>query len=122
MAASLDRDEPLGSRSVDAAERAVLRVANYLRTLGLSDRRRVRELSRDIALHVTAETPEQHAAAAVAEAQARFDAWRDALYRALPAGVDPLWLRAFIGARPELFLGDIEAARRVAQTFGAAGR
>jgi membrane glycosyltransferase len=118
VAAPLDREEVLGSRSVDAAERAVLRVANYLRTLGLSDRRRVRELSREIALQVTAEAPEQHAAAAVAAAQARFEAWREALYRDLPAGVDPLWLRAFIGARPELFLGDIERGRRAAQDFG----
>jgi membrane glycosyltransferase len=105
-------------RASPETSRAVRRVANYLRALGLSDRGRLRELSQQIVLQVTADDAEQHAARAVAEAQARFDAWRTGLYRALPDGVDPLWLRAFIGARPELFLGDVERAQRAALLFG----
>jgi membrane glycosyltransferase len=99
-----------------SAFRAVRRVANYLRTLGLNDRSRLRELSHRIVLDVTAEDPEQHAALAVAEAQQRFDVWRAALQ--LPEGTNPLWLREFIAARPDLFLGDAERARRVAAEFG----
>ena len=85
-------------RMKPAASAAARRVANYLRALGLSDRARVRELSQRIALSVTAESAEQHAARAVAEAQARFDSWRASLCAALPDGVNPLWLRAFIGS------------------------
>jgi len=94
----------------------VRRVANYLRSLGLNDRARVRELSHRIVLDVNADDPEQHAALAVAEAQHRVEVWRAALQ--LPEGVDPLWLRSFIAARPELFLGDEERARRAAADFG----
>jgi len=107
---------PWASQGRTAAFRAVRRVANYLRTLGLSERARVRELSHRIVLDVTEEDPEQHAARAVALAQARFEAWRTGLE--LPAGVDPLWLRAFIGAHPALFLGDVERARAAAASFG----
>ena len=99
-----------------SAFRAVRRVANYLRTLGLNDRSRIRELSHRIVLDVTADDPEQHAALAVAEAQHRFDVWRAELQ--LPEGTSPLWLREFIAARPELFLGDVERARRAAAEFG----
>jgi membrane glycosyltransferase len=102
--------------------RAVRRVANYLRALGLSDRQRVRELSQQIAEAVTGAAPtadeEQLAERAVAEAQDRFEAWRQALYAGLPEGVDPLWLRAFIGARPELFLGELARAQKAAAGFG----
>ena len=105
-------------RMKPAASRAARRVANYLRALGLSDRARVRDLSQRIALSVTADTAEQHAARAVAEAQARFENWRAALYSALPEGVNPLWLRAFIAARPEHFLGDMTRAKRAARNFG----
>jgi membrane glycosyltransferase len=101
-----------------AASRAAGRVANYLRALGLSDRARVRELSQRIALSVTAENADQHAAHAVAEAQFRFESWRAGLYAALPEGVNPLWLRAFIAARPEYFLGDLARAKRAASNFG----
>jgi membrane glycosyltransferase len=99
-----------------SAFRAVRRVANYLRTLGLNDRARVRELSHRIVLDVTADDPEQHAALAIAEAQHRFDVWRAALQ--LPEGTNPLWLREFIAARPDLFLGDPERARRTVAEFG----
>ncbi|HWO10984.1 MAG TPA: glucans biosynthesis glucosyltransferase MdoH, partial [Polyangiaceae bacterium] len=101
-----------------AASRAARRVANYLRALGLSDRARVRELSQQIALGVTAENDDQHAERAVAEAQARFETWRSALCAALPEGVHPLWLRAFIAARPEYFLGDLARGKRAARNFG----
>jgi membrane glycosyltransferase len=109
-------------RKNPVSARAVRRVTNYLRALGLSDRRRVRELSQQIAEDVTLAAPgadeDQLAERAVAEAQARFEAWRRALYAALPQGVDPLWLRAFIGARPELFLGELSLARDAAAGFG----
>ena len=71
-------------RMKPAASRAARRVANYLRALGLSDRARVRELSQRIALSVTADNAEEHAARAVAEAQARFESWRSALCASLP--------------------------------------
>lgn len=103
--------QPMGSR-------AARRVVNYLRVLGLTDRARLRELSQRIAEEVATGDPERHATRAVAAAQARFDAWRDALYHALPEGVDPLWLRAFVRARPDLFLGDVERAQRAAMSFG----
>jgi membrane glycosyltransferase len=107
---------PSATQGRPAAFRAVRRVANYLRTLGLSDRARVRELSHRIVLDVAAEDPEQHAALAVAAAQARFATWLAALE--LPEGASPLWLRAFIGAHPELFLGDPERAHAAAAHFG----
>jgi membrane glycosyltransferase len=105
-------------RMKPAASAAARRVANYLRALGLSDRARVRELSQRIALSVTADNAEQHASRAVAEAQARFESWRSELSRALPDGVNPLWLKAFIAARPEHFLGDMARAKRAARNFG----
>jgi membrane glycosyltransferase len=103
--------------------RAAERVANYLRTLGLMDRARVRELSQRFASSAASEVPAGNepgevAARAVAAVQTSFEAWREKLYTALPPGVDPLWLRAFIEARPELFLGDVERAQRAAQKFG----
>lgn len=127
MATELD-SSPSSSSAVDsshlrvrmkpAASRAARRVANYLRALGLSDRMRVRELSQRIALSVTADNAEQHAARAVAEAQSRFESWRSALCASLPDGAHPLWLRAFIAARPEHFLGDMSHAKRAARNFG----
>jgi membrane glycosyltransferase len=101
-----------------AASAAARRVANYLRALGLSDRARVRELSQRIALSVTADTAEEHAARAVAEAQARFESWSRSLLSVLPEGVNPLWMKAFIASRPEHFLGDLARAKRAAQSFG----
>jgi membrane glycosyltransferase len=102
-----------------AASAAARRVANYLRALGLSDRARVRDLSQRIALSVTADNADQHAARAIAEAQARFESWRSTLCSALPEGVHPLWLRAFIAARPEHFLSaDMARAKRAARNFG----
>lgn len=117
---ALDSSPSASSRepASETTLRASRRVANYLRTLGLADRARVRALSRELAQAVHAGSAEQHAALAVAHAQARFEAWRDALYETLPEGVDPLWLRAFIASRPELFLGDLERARRAAARFG----
>ncbi|MEY2935330.1 MAG: glucans biosynthesis glucosyltransferase MdoH [Pseudomonadota bacterium] len=119
---TLEPPPPSSSRqpASETTLRASRRVANYLRTLGLSDPARVRALSRELADGIPAASPEQHAALAVARAQARFEAWREALYQALPVGVDPLWLRAFIAARPELFLGDPERSRRAAARFGDA--
>jgi membrane glycosyltransferase len=105
-------------RMKPAASAAARRVANYLRALGLCDRARVRDLSQRIALSVTADNADQHASRAVAEAQARFENWRSTLCSALPEGVHPLWLRAFIAARPEHFLGDMTRAKRAARNFG----
>ena len=127
MATELDSSP--GSSAVDsshlrvrmkpAASAAARRVANYLRALGLADRARVRELSQRIALSVTADNADQHATRAVAEAQSRFESWRSSLYSGLPEGVHPLWLRAFIAARPEHFLGaDMGRAKRAARNFG----
>ncbi len=105
-------------RAKPADSRAERRVANYLRALGLGDKVRVRELSQRIVAEVPRADAEEHAVRAVAQAQARFEAWRSALYSALPEGVNPLWLRAFIRARPELFLDDVERAQRAALEFG----
>jgi hypothetical protein len=101
-----------------AASRAARRVANYQRALGLADRARVRDLSQRIALSVTAENADQHAEHAVAEAQARFESWRTELLSGLPDGVNPLWLRAFIAARPAHYMGDLGRAKRPAAHFG----
>lgn len=103
---------------------AARRVADYLRALGLRDRGCLQELSVQIAGSITGRTADEHARRAVAEAQRRFEAWRDELYRVLPKNVSPLWLKEFIGTHPHLFLVDVVRAQAAAQTFGdpVAGR
>lgn len=100
------------SRSGEGAARAERRVGEYLRTLGLSETSRVEELSAQFADQAT--TPE----AAVELAQHAFDEFLSAVFGAEAGNVDPLWLRAFIAACPELFLGDADAARAAVLRFG----
>jgi membrane glycosyltransferase len=100
------------SRSSEGAARAERRVAEYLRTLGLLDGARVDQLAVDFADR--AMSPEQ----AVELAQASFEEFLRAVFGDEADNVDPLWLRAFIAACPELFLGDAEAARKAATRFG----
>lgn len=107
-------------RSRATASRATRRVADYLRALGLKDPVRIQELSQNIIAEVGSGDLEQQARLAVTEAQKRFEHWRAGLLLALPNGVNPLWLREFIGAHPSLFLGDVEAAQIAAHGFGDA--
>jgi membrane glycosyltransferase len=105
-------DSHIRVRSLEGAARAARRVAEYLRALGLSDAARVEQLSNEFAQQAT--SPEE----AVADAQERFDAFLTAVFGEQAASIDPLWLRSFIAATPDLFLGDIDAARQAAQRIG----
>jgi membrane glycosyltransferase len=100
------------SRSGEGAARAERRVAEYLRTLGLTEGARVDQLAQDFADRSM--TPEQ----AVELAQRSFDEFMSAVFGAEAGNVDPLWLRAFIAACPELFLGDADTARKAVLRFG----
>jgi membrane glycosyltransferase len=99
-------------RSLEAAARASRRVAEYLRALGLHDAARVEQLAGEIAQQAT--SPEE----AVADAQERFAAFLSAVFPEQADSIDPLWLRSFIAAAPEVFLGDVDAARLAAERFG----
>ncbi len=101
-----------------AASTAARRVADYLRALGLRDRACLEELSVGIASAVSGGDEGEHARRAVAEAQRRFEAWKNELYAVLPNEVSPLWLKEFIAAHPHLFLGDVALGQATALTFG----
>lgn len=101
-------------------ERALERVSEYLRALGLSDPQRVQELalaaSETALTEVTLESklPEH----AVGLAQAQVAAFWGKVLGEEAASADPLWLRTFASALPALFLGDVDEARREARKFG----
>ena len=105
-----------------ATSTASRRVSDYLRALGLSDRTYLEELSGRIAAAVEGRDESDHVRRAVAEAQRRFESWRDQLYEVLPSGVSPIWLKQFIAAHPHLFLGDVELAQATAAPPIAQGR
>jgi membrane glycosyltransferase len=100
------------SRSSEGVARAERRVAEYLRTLGLLDNQRVDQLAGQFA--DIAASPE----AAVELAQRAIDHYMLEVFGENAGVVDPLWLRAFIGECPQLFLGDTKEARKVAAKFG----
>lgn len=125
---SLDASSHVRERAPFAGEpeetsRAARRVAEYLKVFGLSDAGRVARIAADCALSVLAEggqtlDVEEQARAAVRFAQARVTAWKQATFGDLLGDPDAQWLRAFLGAHPEVFLEDPEQARRVAASFG----
>jgi membrane glycosyltransferase len=99
---------------VPQRSRAERRVAEYLRALGLSDETRVHALSEQLAAQVEGDHPEP----AVAVAQERVaQYWRE-LFGDEAETTCPLWLRAFVGANPEHFLGEPDLARAAADRFG----
>ena len=100
------------SRSSEGVARAERRVAEYLRTLGLLDAQRVDQLAGQFA--DIADSPE----IAVELAQRAVDHYMLEVFGENAGIVDPLWLRAFIGECPQLFLGDTAEARKVAAKFG----
>jgi membrane glycosyltransferase len=101
--------------------------------LGLTDAARIAVLRAEIATAAeavhTAEAPELRrdddeegdARRAVALAQSRYAAFLETVFGD-PAKLEPLWLRAFIAAHPDVFLADVSAARASAARFGDAER
>ena len=98
--------------------------------LGLTDGDRIASLSAEIA-HATLEglrqpagesaheaDHESHARRAVELAQTRYAAFLATVFGEASASLEPLWLRAFIGAHPEVFLGEPVGARATAGKFG----
>jgi membrane glycosyltransferase len=105
-------DSHIRVRSLEGALRASRRVAEYLRALGLSDAARIEALATQFAQAASS------AEEAVADAQASFAQFVADVFGDHAASIDPLWLRSFIGACPEVFLGDLEQARAAAQRYG----
>jgi membrane glycosyltransferase len=110
----------------DPRQRALLRVSEYLRVLGLSDRLRVALLAEEIvsasegAGNFSAREGAGDAGPAlcVEEAQRRVTEFRRSVFGVDEAQVDALWFRSFIGAYPDAFLGDVAAAREAVKRFG----
>jgi membrane glycosyltransferase len=117
---SHDASSHVRERAQSEASRATRRVLEYLRAFGLSDLDRARELAAAFAGETRESDPELHARAAVRKAQARVSAWHAATFGDLGGAPDALWLRAFVGAHPEVFLEDPERTREVASAFGDA--
>lgn len=105
-------------RTPGRSSRATRRVAEYLKTLGLTDPARVRDLAVEFASETAVEDPEEHARLAVALAQERYATWRKSVFQDLPREPNPLWLRAFIAETPHAFLAEPEAARALARAYG----
>jgi membrane glycosyltransferase len=101
----------------DPRNKALSRVSEYLRALGLSDRLRVAALAEEI-VSGHEESGEQAPVLSVASAQARVQQFREAVFGADEAQVDPLWFRSFIATHPDAFLADAAPARALAQLFG----
>jgi membrane glycosyltransferase len=101
-------------------ERAIERVGEYLRALGLTESERLQSLALEVCkqadddVSTEATLPER----AVGIAQARVETFWQDVFGADAAQVNPLWLRTFTNAQPEIFLGEIEAAREAVGRFG----
>jgi membrane glycosyltransferase len=106
------------ARSVDLPSRAARRVAEYLWTLGLSDPARISALAQQIAAETRVDDADEHASAAVRRAQARVETWRAAVFSTFVREPEPLWLRGFLAASPEVFLEEPALARAAVATFG----
>jgi membrane glycosyltransferase len=101
----------------DPRGKALSRVAEYLRALGLSDRLRLAALAEEVVSAAEAEgraTPSE----CVKDAQQRVSAFRREVFGANEAQVDPLWFRNFIATYPDAFLGAAPAARELSARFG----
>jgi membrane glycosyltransferase len=101
----------------DPRSKSLARVSEYLRALGLSDRLRVAALAEEV-VAANEESAEPTPVACVASAQARFQQFREAVFGADEAQVDPLWFRSFIATHPDAFLADAASARALVQHFG----
>jgi membrane glycosyltransferase len=101
----------------DPRGKALQRVAEYLRALGLSGRLRLAALAEEIVSAAEAQgrcTPSE----CVKDAQQRVSAFRREVFGENEAQVDPLWFRSFIHTHPDAFLGDPGVAREVSARFG----
>ena len=107
-------------RKATAHSRAARRVAEYFRTLGLVDAQRVSALSAAIAAETHVDDADAHAAEAVRLAQERFEHWSASVFENVTPSPDPLWLRAFLEANPEVFLEEPALGRQAASAFGDA--
>ena len=107
------------SRRLDARASAEHRVIEYLLALGLTDTRRLLEVTHE--LLATVPTPLDDTAlaeAAVTQAQARVAAFLHDVFDGREDEVHPLWLRAFFSTHPAECLGDVSSARACALSFG----
>ncbi|MET0340351.1 MAG: glucans biosynthesis glucosyltransferase MdoH [Polyangiales bacterium] len=102
---------------LDDETRAVRRVAEYLHALGVADMVRVDVLADQIVKGLGG-PEEPQADRAIAAAQERVDGYMQAVFGEDALHVDPLWLRAFLAAHPELFLGDVDATKAAVARFG----
>lgn len=101
----------------DPRAKALSRVAEYLRALGLSCRLRLAGLAEEIVSAAEADgrgSPSE----CVRDAQRRVKQFRRDVFGENEAQVDPLWFRSFIGTHPDAFLGDAAAARALSARFG----
>lgn len=105
------------TREVAPHARAERRVAEYLRAQGLTDEARITTLAREITGD-EAEVEPPSPGEAVARAQARVERWREGVFGADAANIDPLWLRAFVASHPGAFLADPELARELVRDYG----
>jgi hypothetical protein len=106
-------------RAPHGGNRALSRVAEYLRALGLTDAARTQQLAGEICREcavggATGRMPEL----AIARAQERVQGFLQAVFGEDAGRVDPLWLRSFAGAFPGLFLGDVQHAQEAVRRFG----
>jgi membrane glycosyltransferase len=105
--------EPL----VDPGMRALRRVAEYLHALGVSDMTRVDVLAAEI-LASTNQGDDPKPDLAIAEAQKRVELFLQGVFGERADQIDPLWLRAYLAAHPEHFLGDVVSAKLAVESFG----
>jgi membrane glycosyltransferase len=101
----------------DPRGKALSRVAEYLRALGLSCRLRLATLAEEIVSAAEAEgrgSPGD----CVKDAQQRVSAFRRDVFGENEAQVDPLWFRSFIATHPDAFLSDARAAQELSARFG----
>lgn len=109
-----------GVRDVPDAEheqrRALFRVQEYLRIHGLTEPTRREALAAQIvAAH--AQQPDV-ASLAVTDVQQRWQSFVREVFGDDARSLDPMWLRSFVEAHPDLCLGDVAQARAAASRFG----
>jgi membrane glycosyltransferase len=114
----LNESSHVRSRSVDLPSRAARRVAEYLWALGLTDAVRIAALAEQIAAESHVEDADEHAQVAMRRAQERFESWRAAVFSTFARDPEPLWLRGFLAACPEVFLEEPGLARAAVAQFG----
>jgi membrane glycosyltransferase len=106
-----------GDASDDPRAKALERVTEYLRALGLSCRLRLAVLAEEI-ISAAEAAGRLSPSECVKDAQQRVSSFRRGVFGDNEAQVDPLWFRSFIATHPDAFLGDTEAARELTLRFG----